>query len=79
MYNKFIFMHIGGGFRKKEFKIRKSEGLAANDLIEILKNYPRDTKVCTQMLEDASKLNKLKSVPIMIGKIVKRCRITREF
>lgn len=30
--------------------IRKFEGLTANDLIEILKNYPRDTKVCTQML-----------------------------
>ncbi|GEQ21585.1 hypothetical protein CBU02nite_20910 [Clostridium butyricum] len=30
--------------------IRKLEGLTANDLIEILKNYPRDTKVCTQML-----------------------------
>lgn len=44
-------MHIGDDFRKKEFKlIRKFEGLTANDLIEILKNYPRDTKVCTQML-----------------------------
>ncbi|MVX65216.1 hypothetical protein GKZ28_16110 [Clostridium chromiireducens] len=30
--------------------IRKFEGLTANDLIEILKNYPRDTKVCTQLL-----------------------------
>ncbi|OOP72149.1 hypothetical protein [Clostridium beijerinckii] len=30
--------------------IRKFEGLAVNDLIEILKNYPRDTKVCTPML-----------------------------
>lgn len=30
--------------------IRKFEGLTANDLIEILKSYPRDAKVCTQML-----------------------------
>ncbi|MVX63622.1 hypothetical protein GKZ28_07930 [Clostridium chromiireducens] len=30
--------------------IRKLEGLTANDLIEILSNYPRDAKVCTQML-----------------------------
>ena len=29
---------------------RKLEGLTANDLIEILSNYPRDTKVCTEML-----------------------------
>ena len=44
-------MYIGDDFRKKEFKlIRKFEGLTANDLIEILKNYQRDTKVCIQML-----------------------------
>jgi hypothetical protein len=30
--------------------IRKFEGLTANDLIEILSNYPRDTKVCSEML-----------------------------
>ena len=37
--------------RKKGFRlIRKFEGLTANDLIEILKNYPRGTKICTQML-----------------------------
>lgn len=30
--------------------IRKFEGLTAKDLIEILENYPRDTKVCTEML-----------------------------
>lgn len=30
--------------------IRKSEGLTTNDLIQILKNYPRDTKVCIQMI-----------------------------
>ena len=30
--------------------IRKLEGLTANDLIEILSNYPRHAKVCTQML-----------------------------
>jgi hypothetical protein len=30
--------------------IRKLEGLTANDLIEILSNYPRDAKVCTEML-----------------------------
>lgn len=30
--------------------IRKLEGLTANDLIEILRNYPRDAKVCTEML-----------------------------
>ena len=30
--------------------IRKFEGLTANDLIEILRNVQRDTKVCTQML-----------------------------
>ncbi|EKQ56206.1 MULTISPECIES: hypothetical protein [unclassified Clostridium] len=30
--------------------IRKFEGLTANDLIEILENYPRNTKVCTEML-----------------------------
>ena len=30
--------------------IRKFEGLTANDLIEILRNVLRDTKVCTQML-----------------------------
>ena len=30
--------------------IRKFEGLTANDLIEILINVPRDTKVCTQVL-----------------------------
>ncbi len=30
--------------------IRKFEGLTANDLIEILKSYPRHTKVCTQLL-----------------------------
>lgn len=30
--------------------IRKFEGLTANDLMEILENYPRDTKVCTQLL-----------------------------
>jgi hypothetical protein len=44
-------MHIDNDFRKKGFRlIRKFEGLTANDLIEILKNYPRDIKVCTQML-----------------------------
>lgn len=44
-------MYIVNNFRKKGFRlIRKLEGLTANDLIEILKNYPRDTKVCTQML-----------------------------
>lgn len=30
--------------------IRKLEGLTANDLIEILRNYPRDAKVCIEML-----------------------------
>jgi hypothetical protein len=30
--------------------IRKFEGLTANDLIEILSNYPRDTKVCGEMI-----------------------------
>lgn len=30
--------------------IRKFEGLTANDLIEILKNYPRDAKVCNEMI-----------------------------
>jgi hypothetical protein len=30
--------------------IRKLEGLTANDLIEILSNYPRNAKVCTEML-----------------------------
>ena len=30
--------------------IRKFEGLTANDLIEILRNVPRDTKVCIGML-----------------------------
>ena len=30
--------------------IRKFEGLTANDLIEILRNVPRDTKVCNEML-----------------------------
>lgn len=30
--------------------IRKLEGLTANDLIEILSNYPRDAKVCIEML-----------------------------
>lgn len=44
-------MCIVNKFRKKGFRvIRKLEGLTANDLIEILKNYPRDTKVCTPML-----------------------------
>ena len=44
-------MHIINDFRKKGFRlIRKFEGLTANDLIEILKNYQGDTKVCTQML-----------------------------
>ena len=44
-------MHIINDFRKKGFRlIRKFEGLTANDLIEILKNYPRDAKVCTQIL-----------------------------
>ena len=38
-------------YRKKGFRmIRKFEGMTANDLIEILKEVPRDTKVCTQML-----------------------------
>ena len=44
-------MYIVNDFRKKGFRlIRKFEGLTANDLIEILRNIPRDTKVCTQML-----------------------------
>lgn len=44
-------MNIVNNFRKKGFRlIRKFEGLTANDLIEILKNYPRNAKVCTQML-----------------------------
>ena len=30
--------------------IRKFEGLTANDLIDILENYPRNAKVCTKML-----------------------------
>jgi len=30
--------------------IRKFEGLTANDLIEILSNYPRDAKVCITIL-----------------------------
>ena len=30
--------------------IRKFEGLTANDLIEILRNVPRDIKVCNEML-----------------------------
>lgn len=30
--------------------IRKLEGLTANDLIEILRNYPKDAKVCIEML-----------------------------
>ena len=30
--------------------IRKFEGLTANDLIEILRNVPRDAKVCNEML-----------------------------
>jgi|GEM_PF-6988265 len=30
--------------------IRKFEGMTANDLIEILKEVPRDTKICTEML-----------------------------
>lgn len=59
MYNKLIFMHIGGGFRKKEFKIRKFKGLVANDLIEILKNYPRDTKVFTQMLGEGFQIKQV--------------------
>ena len=44
-------MHIVNNFRKKGFRlIRKFEGLTANNLIEILSNYPRDAKVCNQML-----------------------------
>jgi len=44
-------MHIVNNFRKKGFRlIRKFEGLTANDLIEILKNYPRNAKIYTQML-----------------------------
>lgn len=30
--------------------IRKFEGLTANDLIEILKEVPSNTKICTEML-----------------------------
>lgn len=30
--------------------IRKFDGLIANDLIEILKDYPKDTKICIEML-----------------------------
>lgn len=30
--------------------IRKFEGLTANDLIEILREVPRDTKVCIEYL-----------------------------
>ena len=30
--------------------IRKFEGLTANDLIEILREVPRDTKVCIESL-----------------------------
>lgn len=30
--------------------IRKFEGLTAYDLIEILKNYPRDAKVCNELI-----------------------------
>lgn len=42
-------MDIVNDFRKKEFKlIRKFEGLTANDLIEILKNYQRDTKYASK-------------------------------
>lgn len=33
--------------------IRKFEGLTANDLIEILRNYPRDAKVCIEMLGES--------------------------
>ena len=44
-------MDIVNDFRKRGFRlIRKFEGLTANDLIQILKNYQRDTKVCIQML-----------------------------
>ena len=47
-------MHIVNNFRKKGFRlIRKFEGLTANDLIEILKNYPGNAKVCTQMLGES--------------------------
>jgi hypothetical protein len=35
-----------GGFTM----IRKFEGFTANDLIEILSNYPKNTKVCNQIL-----------------------------
>jgi hypothetical protein len=36
---------------KKDYKmIRKLEGLTAKDLIEILENYPKNAKVCTEML-----------------------------
>lgn len=30
--------------------IRKFEGMTANDLIEILREVPRDTKVCIECL-----------------------------
>jgi len=32
--------------------IRKFVGMTANDLIEILREVPRDTKVCIEMLEE---------------------------
>ena len=38
-------------YRRKGFKmIRKFEGMTANDLIEILKEVPRDTKICIELL-----------------------------
>jgi hypothetical protein len=33
--------------------IRKFDGLTANDLIEILSNYPRDAKVCNELLGES--------------------------
>lgn len=51
MWTQKLQKYIFNDFRKKGFRlIRKFEGLTANDLIEILENYPRDTKVCTQMI-----------------------------
>src|SRR5471030_2375327 len=37
--------------RKKGFRmLRKFEGMTTNDSIEILKEVPRDTKICTELL-----------------------------
>ena len=45
---------LRSSIERKEYRmIRKFEGMTANDLIEILNEVPRDTKICTEWLGES--------------------------